>query len=351
MYQMGDDRWSRLGKLMSTDTIDAVVKSLGKAADTQHNGFCVVLHGGEPLLLGYKRLSYLLNKLRVSLPDHFSFSIQTNGVLITEDILNLCSEYKTTIAVSIDGPKHINDRERVDKKDRGTFDQVIAGIRRLEQHHDAEFLYTGLLAVVNPETDPVEIYDFFKELNPPSVDFLYRDGNHSILPFGKSAIDSVEYGEWMVGLLETYLNDPEPIKIRILDDMMKIVLGGKSSKEGMGITNYGIVIIDTDGSIVKNDTLKSAYNGADLFNHNWHIQSDQLTELLQSDDFHKYHELQRPASIKCVKCPELNICGGGMTVHRWHNSNGFDNPSVYCSDQLHLIKKIRRKLKGLSIIL
>ena len=345
VYHLGDDRWSRLNKLMSADTMNAVAHSLGKVAKVQQRGFSVVLHGGEPLLLGYKHLSCLLENLRRELPPDFSISIQTNGMLISEEILDLCSNYKTTLAISIDGPKQIHNHDRVDKRKRGTFDQVITGIRKLEQHRDAQFLYTGLLAVVNPKSNPVEVYDFFKELNPPSVDFLYRDGNHSILPFGKSTIDSIEYGKWMTNLLEVYLSDPKPIKIRILDDMMKVILGGQSSKEGISVTDYGIIIIDTDGAITRNDTLKSAYYGADRFKHNWHIQQpDHLVELLQSPDFQEYHHLQKPTVAKCLKCSELNVCGGGMTVHRWHNGNGFDNPSVYCSDQLHLIENIRNKL-------
>ncbi len=350
VYQMGDDRWSRLNKLMSPDTMDAVAESLGEVAQFQQRGFAVVLHGGEPLLLGYKFLSYLLEKLRKKLPAHFSVSIQTNGILISEEILDLCYDYRTTLAVSIDGPRHVHDHDRIDKRNKGTFDQVIAGIRKLEQHRNASFLYTGLLAVINPETDPIEIYNFFKALNPPSVDFLYRDGNHSLLPFGKSSIASIEYGKWMTNLLNVYLNDTTPIKIRILDDMIKALLGEQSSKEGLGVTDYGIVIIDTDGSIARNDTLKSAYYDADRFKYDWHIQSDSLLDVLQSRDFSEYHNLQKPTSTKCLQCPELNYCGGGMTTHRWHNNNGFDNPSVYCSDQLYLVGNIRRQLKELNVL-
>jgi len=31
-------------------------------------------------------------------------------------------------------------------------------------------------------------------------------------------------------------------------------------------------------------------------------------------------------------------------LNRWSNENRFDNPSVYCADQLHLIKAIRKTL-------
>ena len=38
------------------------------------------------------------------------------------------------IGLSIDGPKHLHDAYRVDKGDRGTFDQVMRGLRLLQKH-------------------------------------------------------------------------------------------------------------------------------------------------------------------------------------------------------------------------
>ena len=329
--------------------MDAVARAFGNLVSEQKRGFSVVLHGGEPLLLGYKRLRYFLSNLRVSLPTHYPISIQTNGILITKEILDLCSEFHTSIAVSIDGPELIHDRFRKDHKGKGTFLKVTSGIKKLQSHSDSEFLYAGILAVLDTESDPREVYKFFKELNPPSIDFLYRDGNHTNLPPGKSSVDSIEYGSWMVGLLDSYLEDPNPIPIRVLDDMLKVILGGKVSKEGIGLTDFGIVIIDTDGSITKNDTLKSAFNGADRFGKTWTIQRQNLTKLVATPEFFKYYNMQKPNSPKCIECPEIDICGGGMIVHRWKEDSEYDNPSIFCADQLHLIRNMRDRLKTLAL--
>ena len=119
--------------------------------------------------------------------------------------------------------------------------------------------------MIDPSSDPTELYSFFKNLNPPSLDFIYRDGNHSRLPPGKSSLSSTEYGTWMVRLFEAYVGDASPIRIRILDDLVKLVLGGAGTKEGVGLTDYRMLVIDTDGSFAKNDTLKSSFDGADRF--------------------------------------------------------------------------------------
>lgn len=342
VYNMGDDNWKNLSKFMSEETIVALCDSLRELVENQKKCFSVVLHGGEPFLLGTKKLSHLLKSLREVLPEHYPISIQTNGILISNAILDICSQFKASVAVSIDGPEQVHNKYRVNHKDGGTFDEVLKGFQVLSNHSDSKFLNAGLLAVIDPLSSASEVYNFFKTLSAPSVDFLYKDGNHSKLPLNKLSVDSTEYGEWMVELLQTYLADSEPIQIRVLDDMLKVLLGGIVTKEGLGITDFAIVIIDTDGTIMKNDTLKSTFNGADKFLKNLNIKNIKLGDFLKSDEFAAYREMQRPTNIKCLSCSELHICGGGMILNRWSNETEFNNPSVYCSDQLFLIKNLRK---------
>lgn len=348
VYNMGDTGWKDLPRQISHETIDAVTNKLSDLSDKQQRPFAVVLHGGEPLLLGFSKLEYLISTLRGALHDECSISLQTNGILINKKILDLCSITRTTISVSLDGPKNTHDKNRIGHTGEGTYDKVLRGLKLLREHQDSEFLFTGLLAVVDPNSNPVEIYEYFKSLNPPSLDFIYRDGNHSRLPFAKKSLQSTEYGEWLAGLVDVYLADSNPIKIRILDDLIKLMLGGKGTKDGVGLTNYGVLIVDTDGTITKNDTLKSSFDRADRFSNNWSVQTNYLTDVLSSSEFIEYHYSQTPSSKVCRACPELKICGGGMALHRWRDDNGYDNPSVYCSDQKHLIGHIRGYLQGIQ---
>lgn len=347
VYNMGDSGWITMPKQLSNETILALGKALGRLSGAQQRPFAVVLHGGEPLLLGFEKLRLLLRTLRAALSNKYPLSIQTNGTLITDGILDVCAEYETSLGVSLDGPRHINNRHRVDHKGRDTHDEVLRGLERLRKHRDADVLCAGLLAVIDPTSDPSEVYSFFKQLGVSSVDFLYRDGNHSQLPYGKASFHSNEYGRWLSKLLDIYLDDPAPIRIRLLDDLIKLALGRSGTKEGIGNTPFAIMIIDTDGSITKNDTLKSNFNGADRFDTHWSVHTDDLSEVANSQEFAEYHALQRPTAAACLGCPELRICGGGMPVNRWCNDNGYNNPSVYCADQLFLIAHIRKRISSL----
>lgn len=77
---MGDTNWASMPKQLSHETIAALAQALGNLSRVQERRFAVVLHGGEPLLLGYKKLAVLLASLRTALPVDYPFSIQTNGI-------------------------------------------------------------------------------------------------------------------------------------------------------------------------------------------------------------------------------------------------------------------------------
>ena len=339
VYHMGDESWRSQPKRMSSATQVMVGTRLRELREAQGRPFSVVLHGGEPLLLGVDGLVGLLGTLRGSLPTDCGISIQTNGVLVTQEILDICAENQVSLSVSLDGPASVHDRFRTDRSGRPSHTKVAAAIEKLKSHPHATTLFSGVLAVVDPATSPDEVYDYFCELGVPSVDFLYRDGNHASLPYGKAAVDSIEYGRWIVRVLQRYVADPAPFRIRMLDDIIKLALGGSGVKEGVGLTDYGILIIDTDGAIKKNDTLKSSPLG-DGFSEQWTVRSHSLGEIARSDEFLAYHHAQRPSAVACVRCPHLRICGGGMVTHRYSADRGYDNPTVFCADQTLLINQV-----------
>ena len=338
VYHMGDESWRAQPKRMSPDVQSAIAERLLELHRSQGRPFSVVLHGGEPLLLGAGGLERLLSTLRGSVGDDCGLSIQTNGVLIDNAVLDVCAAWRTSLSVSIDGPGDVHDRFRTDRAGRPSHARVEAGVRLLASHREAAFLFSGVLAVVDPASDPDAVYGYFRALGVPSVDFLYRDGNHASLPFGKASFASVEYGRWMCRILDRYVSDPAPFRIRMLDDMMRLALGGVGVKEGVGLTDYGILIVDTDGSVKKNDTLKSSSPG-DGFSSAWNVRDDSLAVVAASEEFQAYHRAQRPSATACVSCRLLKICGGGMVTHRFSETAGYDNPTVFCADQTLLIDR------------
>ena len=331
---------------MSIGTVEDVLRQLASLYEDQRHPFAIVLHGGEPLLLPRDILALLLQGLADRLPAACSRAIQTNGMLIDDDLLELCVRTNTTLSVSLDGPSDVNDAFRMAFNGDGTHARAVAGIECIQRHPQASRLFTGALCVVDPHSNARRVYDFFKSLRVPSVDFLFKDGNHAKLPPGKAAVESTEYGRWLAGIWDCYLKDPAPPRIRVLDDFGRLLLGGASTKEGCGETIYGIAVIDTDGTVTKNDTLKSTYNGADRFEKTWSVSTDRLSDIASTPEFLQYSQIQQPVSAVCRACSLLAVCGGGMPLSRWHPETGLANPSVYCADYKLLIGHMQETLKA-----
>ncbi len=77
VYNMGDTGWRDQPKRMPQAVVSAVVANLAELAEAQGRGFSVVLHGGEPLLLGVTALSDLFSRLRRALPSECNIHVQT----------------------------------------------------------------------------------------------------------------------------------------------------------------------------------------------------------------------------------------------------------------------------------
>jgi uncharacterized protein len=344
VYNLGDDGWKSQPRRLPVDVRDAVIEKLGALSHRQSRPLSVVLHGGEPLLLGLSDMRILIERLSATLRSDAGIHIQTNGVLLSDDFIDLFAQHDVGISISLDGTAEIHDRNRLDRTGRGSYDRVLEAIERVQAHPAGGRLLSGLLAVVDPSSDPVEVYEALKATGVPAFDFLYRDGNHDQLPFAKASFGSTEYGGWMIRLLDHYLADPTPPRIRVLDDLMRLILGGWSLKEGVGSAEYGILVIDTDGTITRNDTLKVAHSGGDRFDSQYSILDADLAVTLSENEFDSYFDLHTPTSLTCLACPELAVCGGGMPAHRWSEARGYDNPTIFCRDQQLLIAAIRSRL-------
>ena len=330
--------------MISDVTVAALVSNLADLRRRQEQAFAVVLHGGEPLLIGAKRLGVIFEQLRSVLDEIIPISIQTNGTLISQAILDLCSLHRISISVSIDGPQFTNDKYRITATGSSLFSKTLDGISLLRNHPDWQFLFAGTLSVVDPQSDPVEVYQFLKDIGSPSADFLFKDGNHDRLPDGKISFVTTEYGEWLTRLWDYYIADPLPVPIRILDDTAKLLLGSKSRKEGIGENTFSIVIIDTDGTISKNDTLKSSFEGADRFESEWNVATHNLADVICQTEYSEYVQSQRTTASECLDCELLSICGGGMPLYRYSSEAGYSNRSIYCEDHKRVIRHVGMSL-------
>lgn len=144
---------------MSLDVAKILVKQI---ENSKNKRITVLFHSGEPLACGYEHF-YKTAELFENLIEEGKvlLAIQTNATLINDEWCKLFKKFKFEIGVSLDGPEWAN-QNRVNWKDRETFNQTINGINLLKKHN-IEF---GIIAVVDKNSIErgSELYDFFYDL-------------------------------------------------------------------------------------------------------------------------------------------------------------------------------------------
>ena len=130
---------------MSDQTLETYIRQLLEAhTSTQVQ---VAWQGGEPTLMQlpfFARAVELVEKYRRP-GQTVEHSIQTNGTLIDENWCQFLKQYRFLVGLSIDGPRALHDRNRVDRLGRGTFDRVMRGWQLLRSHDVA----CNILCTVN----------------------------------------------------------------------------------------------------------------------------------------------------------------------------------------------------------
>ena len=119
----------------------------------------ICFHGGEPLLVGTDLLEKGFSMVKKY--DSTEFSIQTNATLINDEMIELFKKYDVHIGISIDGPKEMNDKYRVNANGKGSYDVIVRNLKKMKE----EKLLVGALATVTKETikDPEGFYNFFRD--------------------------------------------------------------------------------------------------------------------------------------------------------------------------------------------
>jgi uncharacterized protein len=122
--------------VMALSTITALFEKVFASGWTGGD-LTVIWHAGEPLVLPiafYATAFEAIERLRPA-SLHIHHSIQTNGMLLTPAWCDFVKAEHIGLGVSIDGPEHVHDANRMTRSGRGTFAKVIAGIRLLRQEH------------------------------------------------------------------------------------------------------------------------------------------------------------------------------------------------------------------------
>lgn len=299
-------------------------------------GLSVVWHAGEPMVLPiafYRDAFAMVERLR---PPEVTVvhSFQTNGTLIDEAWCAFFAEERVNLGVSIDGPKHLHDRNRVTRSGRGTFDRTIAGIRLLRRHgvpfHVISVLSSESLAA------PAGMFDFYVGEGIERVCFNVEEseGDHVSRSFAEGGVDAAYYRF----LSEFWrLSAASPGKITFLREIEHALEQVIRPKEALFrnplVEPFAITSMDWAGNIstfspellgLKNP----AYDDFVLGN----INRDALVDLLRCPTLARMRaDIDAGVAMCRERCEYFSVCGGGEPVNKLAENGSFaSTETTYC---------------------
>jgi uncharacterized protein len=296
----------------------------------------VVWHAGEPMVLPvefYRDAFHMIDGLKP--PDlTVAHSFQTNGTLIDEAWCAFFAEERLGVGVSIDGPKHLHDRNRLTRSGHGTFDETIAGIRLLRRNcipfHVISVLSTASMAAVQ------EMFDFYVEEGIEEVCFNVEEseGDHVSRSFADPGAE-IAYYQFLSEFWRLSTAAPGKFTfIREIEHALEQVIRPKDAPFGNQLVEpFAIISMDWAGNISTFSPellgLKSPDYGDFLLGN---INRDALVDMPRRPNFTRMlKDIEAGVKMCRERCEYFSVCGGGEPVNKLAENESFaSTETTYC---------------------
>ena len=340
-YNTGDDSWKKKPKFISAENAKILNNRLREyLIDSELQKINIVSHGGEPLLLGSKKLDEIFSIIKDGIEDKLNFGMQTNAVLVNTDIIEVLKKHNVKCGVSIDGNSQHN-KFRVFHNGKSTYEDTVKGYNLISEND----LVAGILCVVDFETNPEEVLDSLCSLNPRQLDLLQPFFNHDH-PLGTEKLGDLFYN-WFATAFDYYMNKPEwhHIQVRIFEAALFSTLSKKSNSDWFGGPHGNYLVIETDGNYDILDHLKSIGSyGKNISNLKMNLKDYSfISANNQIHEVYKKYNIKSPPD-SCSTCIQKEKCGGGYYPTRYSSkNNSLNNQSVYCKGLMSFFSKLENE--------
>ncbi len=312
---------------MDDETLEHYVSQYIQAQDVPEVNFA--WQGGEPTLLGvefYRRAVELQRKYANGKTVFNAF--QTNGILLDDEWGEFLAKNRFLIGISIDGPRELHDRFRVDKGQKPTFDRVMAGLETLKRH---EVEFNTLTVLQNHNADfPIEVYGFLKEIGSRFMQFIpivermalqpESDGLIMIGPDfdGRAqvsdwSVGSAQYGKFLCKVFDDWVrNDVGQYFVQIFDVALQSWMGMDPSLCIFAETCGKALIIEHNGDLYSCDHF--VYPEYRLGN----VRDMSIRHMVESAQQTKFGLDKHDTLPKyCRECEFRFACNGGCPKQRF----------------------------------
>ncbi len=296
----------------------------------------VIWHAGEPLVLPtsyYQAAFEAIEALRPS-AIQLHHSIQSNGMLINHDWCDFIKKWRIGVGVSVDGPQHLHDANRVTRASKGTFDRTIAGIRLLRRENVPFHVITVLSE--KSMLAPDELLDFYVSEGIDDVCFNVEESEGTyvsgLLSSGNAAASFRHFLDrfWTLSRKSTRIQF-----IREIDGMIPRIFRPEQSRaENAQVEPFGMVNVDCHGNVSSFSPELLGYKSAEYNDYILgNILTESLEEMLRSPAMQAMKRDISAGVEMCRKeCDYFSVCGGGAPVNKLAENGSFaSSRTAFCS--------------------
>jgi uncharacterized protein len=302
---------------MAAELLEEYVKQYIEAQRVPEATFA--WQGGEPTLMGldFYKLAVQLQRKHRRPGMRVINALQTNATTLTDEWCEFFREHEFLIGVSLDGPRELHDRYRVDKGGRPTFDRVIAGVSLLRKHR-VEFNVLTTLHAANAG-HPLEVYRFLRDdVGARFIQFIpivERDNDTGFqegLDVTGRSVTARRYGEFLCEVFDEWVRrDVGRVFVQIFDVALAAWVGQRP----------GLCIFEeTCGT-----ALAMEHNG-DVYSCDHYVEPRHklgnitripLLQLAASEEQRAFGLAKRDALPSyCLQCEVRFVCNGGCPKDR-----------------------------------
>jgi uncharacterized protein len=316
--------------LMSNAVIEAIREKIfaNLHADSSPT---VVWHAGEPTAAPISWYEHAYERLRAVTPPAASFAMQSNGIAIDENWIELLQRTNTSISLSIDGPQHFHDLRRRTRNDKPTWQLAVCALRRLQ---DAGF-EPNVICVLHPDglTRPDAYYEFCRDHLITQISFSIDELEGANRASSFSARDyKQDMTVFLAAILERAYADGYPLHVREVERIATILTGSASSQNEQ-IEPWDTIVVAADGSV---STFSPELMEISSFRYRNFIFGNILEGSLQ--DFgaadllrRTAHEIVSGVDACRSACRYFAVCGGGAPVNKMSENGSLESAeTVFC---------------------
>lgn len=352
---------------MSDEVLAAFIANYVTTQPTPEVAF--VWQGGEPTLAG---LNFFKRVIELQKPfagqKIISNALQTNGTLLTDEWCAFLKEHDFMVGISLDGPQEIHDRYRRDRAGKGSFAQVMLGLRLLQKH---QVEYNVLTSVARATArQPLEVYRFLRAQGVEFIQFTpvveriadARSAKHGLrlacppAPDGPESQSEItpwsvipeDYGDFLIAIYEEWVrHDVGTVFVMNFEWALNAWIGNPSPVCVHARQCGRALAVEHNGDVFACD--HCVYPEYRLGN----IMADSLPALadrsLQSG-FGITKETSLPRW--CGECEVLAACRGGCPKHRFAKScTGEPGLNYLCEGYRKFFSHIRKYQRAMTTLL